>query len=153
MKKISLMFISLFLVACSSQQTTKPITESIITPNQVKNGFLKISPDGQYYADINSVWSESAHNKLIYFDTVINLSKGPHLYPQPFKYAKSIRQAKRLNCENYRLDQLNTTYYSEFWGEGDPFIPKQQRKYQVKLRAESSLATLAQVLCTNLYKY
>ncbi|AAU36973.1 MULTISPECIES: surface-adhesin E family protein [Basfia] len=155
MKKSVLLFIAAsMLVACSTgsiSQRTLP-ADPLLPPSLVQPGFVRMPHNLHYYADINSVWVDSDSKNMIHFDAVINLRKGPHVYSDRDKIAKSMRQAKVVNCDTMKLTHLKTDYYSEFWGTGDPVTPEHQKMRTVDLRKGSSLYTLAQVLCINLYR-
>ncbi|MGF7453714.1 surface-adhesin E family protein [Pasteurella bettyae] len=155
MKKLILLsMMTMMIVACSAPVDEKPLpTKPLQPPALVRPGFVRMSPDSQYYADINSVWVDTKKKHMIHFDAVINLTQGPYLYQDKTQFARSMRQAKIINCETMRLTHLNTDYYSEFWGVGERVSLPHQRKNTVNLRSGSSLNTLAQVLCTNLFKY
>ncbi|MDU8923555.1 surface-adhesin E family protein [Pasteurellaceae bacterium LIM206] len=152
MRKLILLSVAMLLASCAQAPRNVPPPQSLLPPILVKPGFVRISAQSHYYADINSVWVDNEHKNLIHFDAVINLTKGPHVYEDLTKYAKSMRQAKVVNCESHELTHLHTDYYSEFWGEGERVSPKKQRERRVMLQRGSSLYILSQVLCVNLYQ-
>lgn len=80
------------------------------------------------------------------------MTKGLYNFDDPTIYAKSMRQSKVINCQTYQLTQLNTDYYSDFWGKGERSSLKKQRQRTIKLRKGSSLYTLSEILCVNLMR-
>ncbi|MBN6710793.1 hypothetical protein JFL47_06055 [Haemophilus haemoglobinophilus] len=148
MKKNLFLFSALILTACSNQVKN---TVALTPPDLIKSGFIKLNGDTQYYIDSNSISMDKADKRLVHFDAVINLDKGEFVYKeQPELYAKSMRQNKILNCENYRLIQTKTDFYSEYWGTGILSSPLKQEKNSISLEKGSLLYKLSQIMCANL---
>ncbi|WP_273397949.1 surface-adhesin E family protein [Actinobacillus porcinus] len=152
MKKVMTILLALILASCAAKETKKMPNIPLEPPQALEQGYLKISQQAHYYADINSVWAESGKRHLVYFDIVINMTKGLYNFDDPTIYAKSMRQSKVINCQTYQLTQLNTDYYSDFWGKGERSSLKKQRQRTIKLRKGSSLYTLSEILCVNLMR-
>ncbi|OOF71063.1 surface-adhesin E family protein [Rodentibacter caecimuris] len=152
MKKLILYFFSISLSACSLTQQAINIPKEVTleTPTKVRDGYIKLVPDAEYYVDSSSIWIDNEDSNLVHFDAVINLLKGLYVYkPDTKRYARSVRQYKILNCANYRLTQIRTDFYDNFWGEGLRAAPKNQPKHTVRLQPNSSLYTLGQIICAN----
>lgn len=151
MKKFIVALFVILLASCTVTEKRKP-NIPLQPPQETILGYFKISPQAHYYADIKSVWAETDKKYLVHFDVVINMTKGIYNFEDPKLYAKSMRQAKIINCKTYQLTQLNTDYYSDFWGTGERSTAKKQRTHTIKLRPGSSLYTLSEVLCVNVMK-
>ncbi len=152
MKKLVMLAVFFILTSCSSEPNKAPQSLQLTPPETTEVGFLRMSKKAYYYVDINSVWVDSETRHLIHFDAVINLTKAVVLNKNKKTLAQSLRQAKTLNCKNLELTHLKTDYYTEFWGRGIGLTPVKQYKRQVTLRKGSSLHTLGEVLCVNLYR-
>lgn len=150
-KFIPILF-AILTASCVATKQKKIPNIPIDPPQITEAGYLKISQQAHYYADISSVWAETNKRYLVHFDVVINMTKGIYNFDDPTLYAKSMRQSKIINCHTYQLTQLNTDYYSEFWGQGERVPPKKQRQHTIKLRKGSSLYTLGEMLCVNLMR-
>ena len=152
MKKLVPICLALLMAGCSATAPKKLPNIPLDPPQKTEPGYFKISQQAHYYADISSVWAEGNKRHLVHFDAVINMTKGIHTFDDQNLYAKSMRQSKIINCQNYRLTQLNTDYYSDFWGKGERVSAKKQRQHTIKLRPGSSLYTLGEVLCVNVMR-
>ena len=164
MKKTFVFLTALLLAACSSSPSTKPALNSqvnakaqgdvpLVPPKETKNGFLQLVPGIFYYVDTNSVWVDNKDKRLIHFDVVINLDKGLYVFKDhPTLYAKSMRQYKILNCESHYFTHVRSDFYAEFWGDGIRTAPKRQSQHTIALQPQSSLYTLGQVMCANMYR-
>lgn len=139
------------LSACSAPTApTAPQQEVQLEPPKMpRAGYIQLVKDANYYVDSSSIWVDNEDAKQVHFDAVINLDKGMFVYPEPKRYARSVRQYKILNCGNYRLTQVRTDFYDDFWGEGLRAAPKKQEKYTIHLQPNSSLYTLGQIICVN----
>ena len=103
--------------------------------------------------DTNSVWVDNKDKRLIHFDVVINLDKGLYVFKDhPTLYAKSMRQYKILNCESHYFTHVRSDFYADFWGDGIRTAPKRQSQHTIALQPQSSLYTLGQVMCANMYR-
>ena len=151
MKKYIVALFVILLSSCTTIEQRKP-NIPLQPPQETAQGYFRISPRAYYYADITSVWAETDKKYLVHFDAVINMAKGIYNFEDPELYAKSMRQSKIINCKTYQLTQLNTDYYSNFWGTGERSTAKKQRTYTIKLRPGSSLYTLSEVICVNVMK-
>ena len=150
MKKVLLILSMFALFSCADQQI--PLPQQVVNltpPTKVKVGYIKLVQNANYYVDTNSIWVDNEDNGQVHFDAVINLDKGLYVYPDPRRYARSVRQYKILNCNNYRLTQVRTDFYDDYWGEGLRAAPKHQKKYTLRLQPNSSLYTLGQIICVN----
>lgn len=155
MKKLILVFPILLLTACSihSQQNTAFQNVKLTPPTQDRQGYVRLVKDVTYYIDTDSIWVDNEEPKEVHFDAVINLDQGLYVYPKESKrYARSVRQYKILNCKNYRLTQVRTDFYDEFWGEGLRAAPKKQEKYSIRLIPKTTLYNAAQIICVNYSK-
>lgn len=136
------------LSACSSSMNNLP-NVPLDPPKKVQAGFIRLSPVTQYYVDTTSIWAENEHKNLVNFDTVINLNNGKRIYQDNKLVSHSIREHKVLNCSDWKLTHTGLDYYSEFWGTGAVYTPKWQSQRSVTLQPNSSLGTVAQVICAN----
>ncbi|BFU61029.1 MULTISPECIES: surface-adhesin E family protein [Rodentibacter] len=155
MKKILLTFPIMLLAACSvqTQQNVEPQEVKLTSPTQDRRGFIRLVKDVNYYIDTDSIWVDNEEPEEVHFDAVVNLDKGLYVYPKESKrYARSVRQYKILNCKNYRLTQVRTDFYDEFWGEGLRAAPKKQRKHSIRLTPNTTLYNAAQIICVNYSK-
>lgn len=117
MKKVLLILSMFALFGCADQQI--PLPQHVVNltpPTKVKVGYIKLVQNANYYVDTNSIWVDNEDNGQVHFDAVINLDKGLYVYPDPRRYARSVRQYKILNCNNYRLTQVRTDFYDDYWG-------------------------------------
>lgn len=150
MKKL-LVIAMLALVSCTSQSEKITIEAvKLIPPEKTKTGYIRVIPKGHYYIDTNSIWTDNKEPELIYFEVVVNLVKGYHIYPKhPNEYAKSARQLKIVNCKNHRLTRMDVDYYSDFWGEGLRQTVRNVGHQTIDLKPGSTLDTVASILCAN----
>ena len=162
MKKTIAILTALLLAACTSSPSTKPASaqthakapeEVFITPpKKTKAGFLQLMPGIFYYVDVDSIWVDDKDKRLVHFDVVINLDKGLYVFKEhPGLYAKSIRQYKTLNCENFAFTHARSDFYADFWGDGIRTTSKRQAQHTITLQPQSSLYILGQVICANVY--
>lgn len=150
MKKLGLIFSVTFLSACAHEAINDL---ELLLPDVIKSGFIPLSQTNLEYIDTNSVQVDKSNKRLVHLDVVTNLSKAAFVYEkQPETYAKSIRQHKTLNCENYILIHNQQTFYSEFWGEGLSTIKQAQPKQPTAIAKHSPLYTVGQVICEKLYR-
>lgn len=151
MKKLILTFPIALLAACSLQepQNVEQQDVKLTPPTQDRQGFVKLVKDVNYYIDSSSIWVDSEEPQIVHFDAVANLDQGLYVYPEPKRYARSVRQYKILNCKNNRLTQVRTDFYDEFWGEGLRAAPKKQDKYSIRLTPNTTLYNAAQIICVN----
>ncbi|MCW9733393.1 hypothetical protein L5B97_07910 [Avibacterium sp. 20-15] len=153
MRKLGLSLSVMLLAACSATPTSPPPEVKLVLPTLTKAGYFKLAPNAEYYVDTQSVWVDNEDKHLIHFDVVINSDKGLFVYKdRPELYARSVRQYKILNCDTYRLTQVRTDYYSEFWGDGIRAALRKQQRHTVKLQKNSTLYVLGQVMCANMYR-
>ena len=151
MKKIILTLSLGLLTACSVQPKYNPVQQDVMltTPSDVRSGYVRLVKDVNYYIDSDSIWMDNEEPQIVHFDAVINLDKGLFVYPEPNRYARSVRQYKILNCQNYHLTQVRTDFYDEFWGEGQRAAPKKQKKHTLRLTPDTTLYNAAQIICAN----
>ncbi|OOF57756.1 surface-adhesin E family protein [Rodentibacter myodis] len=152
MKKLILTFSIALLTACSVQTQKEAERQEIklTPPTQDRQGFVRLVKDVNYYVDTDSIWVDNEEPKEVHFDTVVNLDKGLYVYPKESKrYARSVRQYKILDCKTYRLTQVRTDFYDEFWGEGLRAAPKKQGKHSIRLTPNTTLYNAAQIICVN----
>lgn len=153
MKKLFLyLFAILSLAACTqTQPVNNPLQEVKLTPpSKIRDGYIKLAPNAEYYVDSSSIWIDNEDPHLVHFDAIINLNKGLYVYKaEPKRYARSVRQYKILNCKTYRLTQVRTDFYDNFWGDGARAAPKNQPKHTVRLQPNSTLYTMGQIICAN----
>ncbi|OOF45886.1 hypothetical protein BKK51_04910 [Rodentibacter trehalosifermentans] len=155
MKKLALIFPMALLAACTvqSQKTVEPQDVKLSPPTEDRKGYARLVKDINYYIDTDSIWIDNEEPQEVHFDAVINLAQGLYVYPKESKrYARSVRQYKILNCKNYRLTQVRTDFYDEFWGEGLRAAPKKQDKYSIRLKPNTTLYNAAQIICVNYSK-
>lgn len=150
MKKWALGLSAVLLTACSTQSNNPTQTVQLTPPTQDRNGFVRLVKNVNYYIDSDSIWVDNEDPQVVHFDAVINLEKGLFVYPNETKrYARSVRQYKILNCQNYHLTQVRTDFYDDFWGEGMRAAPKRQSKHTFRLTPDTTLYAAAQVICAN----
>ncbi|OOF83984.1 hypothetical protein BKG92_01255 [Rodentibacter ratti] len=155
MKKLILIFPVVLLAACSvpTQKNVGQQDVKLTPPTKDRKGYVRLVKDVNYYIDTDSIWVDNEEPKEVHFDAVINLDQGLYVYPKESKrYARSVRQYKILNCKNYRLTQVRTDFYDEFWGEGLRAAPKKQEKYSIRLTPNTTLYNAAQIICVNYSK-
>ncbi|OOF49918.1 hypothetical protein BKK54_06900 [Rodentibacter genomosp. 1] len=155
MKKLILIFPVILLVACSvpTQKNIEHQDVKLTPPKQDRKGYVRLVKDVNYYIDTDSIWVDHEEPQEVHFDAIVNLSQGLYVYPKESKrYARSVRQYKILNCKNYRLTQVRTDFYDEFWGEGLRAAPKKQEKYSIRLTPHTTLYNAAQIICVNYSK-
>lgn len=155
MKKLILIFPVALLAACtvSTQKNVEHQDVKLTPPTQDRKGYVRLVKDVNYYIDTDSIWVDNEEPKEVHFDAVINLDQGLYVYPKESKrYARSVRQYKILNCKNYRLTQVRTDFYDEFWGEGLRAAPKKQEKHSIRLTPNTTLYNAAQIICVNYSK-
>ncbi|MDY4593949.1 MAG: surface-adhesin E family protein [[Pasteurella] aerogenes] len=153
MKKCSLAVAIVLLSACSTVPQPTQTEVSLVPPTKVQPGYYKLVKDAEYFIDTASVWEDNEDKHLIHFDVVINSNKGLFVYKDnPELYAKSLREYKIMNCKTFHLTQVRTDFYSEFWGQGLRAAPKFQIRHTIALQKNSTLYTLGQVMCANLYR-
>ncbi|WP_109078567.1 surface-adhesin E family protein [Aggregatibacter kilianii] len=163
MKKTIVILTALLLAACTNFHSTHTSAKNAATaqqdevpitpPKDTKTGFLQLVPGIFYYVDMDSVWVDNQDKRLIYFDAVINLDKGLYVFKEyPTLFAKSIRQYKILNCENFHFTHVRSDFYADFWGDGIRTAPKRQSQHTITLQPQSSLYILGQVMCANMYR-
>lgn len=152
MKKLLLTFPLGLLAACSAQvpQNTDLQDVKLTPPTQDRKGYVRLVKNVNYYIDTDSIWVDNEEPQEVHFDAVINLDQGLYVYPKESKrYARSVREYKILNCKNYRLTQVRTDFYDEFWGEGVRAAPKKQTKNSIRLKPGTTLYNAAQIICVN----
>ncbi|OOF36153.1 surface-adhesin E family protein [Rodentibacter heidelbergensis] len=155
MKKLMLIFPVALLAACSvqPQHSIESQNVKLTPPTKDRQGYARLVKEVNYYIDTDSIWIDNEEPQEVHFDAVINLDQGLYVYPKEAKrYARSVRQYKILNCKNYRLTQVRTDFYDEFWGEGLRAAPKKQEKYSIRLTPKTTLYHAAQILCVNYSK-
>lgn len=155
MKKTVLIFPVALLAACSvqTQKNVELQDVKLTPPTEDRKGYARLVKDVNYYIDTDSIWVDNEEPKEVHFDAVVNLEQGLYVYPKESKrYARSVRQYKILNCKNYRLTQVRTDFYDEFWGEGLRAAPKKQDKYSIRLTPNTTLYNAAQIICVNYSK-
>ncbi|OOF85641.1 surface-adhesin E family protein [Rodentibacter ratti] len=155
MKKLILIFPVALLAACavSTQKNVEHQDVKLTPPTKDRKGYVRLVKDVNYYIDTDSIWVDNEEPKEVHFDAVINLDQGLYVYPKESKrYARSVRQYKILNCKNYRLTQVRTDFYDEFWGEGLRAAPKKQEKHSIRLTPNTTLYNAAQIICVNYSK-
>ncbi|WP_424409090.1 surface-adhesin E family protein [Pasteurella sp. PK-2025] len=131
-----------------------PDAISLNVPTLIKSGFVRLQQAPQHFIDGNRVTKSPVQPYLIDFDVVVNLEKSQHVYPDNLKlYAKSLRKKHRVNCDTQTLEQLSTTYYSEFWGEGEPSPITVNNLKLTKDYKHSALSMLGRVVCASLYRH
>ena len=118
-------------------------------PTDVRSGYIRLVKNVNYYIDSESIWVDNQEPQIVHFDAVVNLDKGLYVYPEPKRYARSVRQYKILNCANYHLTQVRTDFYDEFWGQGLRAAPKKQKKHTLSLTPDTTLYNAAQIICAN----
>ena len=119
MKKIILTLSLGLLTACSAQtQKAEQNDVKLTPPTDVQSGYVRLVKNVNYYIDSESIWVDNQEPQIVHFDAVVNLDKGLYVYPEPKRYARSVRQYKILNCANYHLTQVRIDFYDEFWGQG-----------------------------------
>ena len=150
MKKLILTSSMILLAACSVQpQHAEPQDVKLTPPSQDRKAFVRLVKDVNYYIDTTSIWVDNDDPQTVHFDAVANLDRGLYVYPEAKRYARSVRQYKILNCKNYRLTQVRTDFYDDFWGEGVRAAPKKQDKYSIRLTPNTTLYNAAQIICVN----
>ena len=151
MKKLILILSFGLLSACSIHPKQNPIQQDVklATPTEIRNGYVRLVKDINYYIDTSSIWVDNEEPQIVHFDAVINLDKGLFVYPETKRYARSVRQYKILNCQNYHLTQVRTDFYDEFWVEGVRAAPKKQKKHTLRLMPDTTLYNAAQIICVN----
>ncbi|NBH75143.1 surface-adhesin E family protein [Rodentibacter pneumotropicus] len=155
MKKLILIFPVALLAACtvSTQKNFEHQNVKLTPPTQDRQGYVRLVKNVNYYIDTDSIWVDNEEPQEVHFDAVVNLEQGLYVYPKESKrYARSVRQYKILNCKNYRLTQVRTDFYDEFWGEGLRAAPKKQEKYSIRLTPNTTLYNAAQIICVNYSK-
>ena len=102
MKKIILTLSLGLLTACSAQtQKAEQNDVKLTPPTDVRSGYVRLVKNVNYYIDSESIWVDNQEPQIVHFDAVVNLDKGLYVYPEPKRYARSVRQYKILNCANY----------------------------------------------------
>ena len=151
MKKLIFILSFGLLSACSIHPKQNPIQQDVklATPTEIRNGYIRLVKDINYYIDTSSIWVDNEEPQIVHFDAVVNLDKGLYVYPEPKRYARSVRQYKILNCANYHLTQVRTDFYDEFWGQGLRAAPKKQKKHTLSLTPNTTLYNAAQIICAN----
>lgn len=150
MKKIILTLSLGLLTACSAQiQKAEQNDVKLAPPTDVRSGYIRLVKNVNYYIDSESIWVDNQEPQIVHFDAVVNLDKGLYVYPEPKRYARSVRQYKILNCANYHLTQVRTDFYDEFWGQGLRAAPKKQKKHTLSLTPDTTLYNAAQIICAN----
>ncbi|OOF89072.1 hypothetical protein BKG94_03785 [Rodentibacter ratti] len=155
MKKLILIFPVALLAACTvpAQKNVEHQDVKLTPPTTDRKGYVRLVKDVNYYIDTDSIWVDNEEPKEVHFDAVINLDRGLYVYPKESKrYARSVRQYKILNCKNYRLTQVRTDFYDEFWGVGLRAAPKKQEKHSIRLTPNTTLYNAAQIICVNYSK-
>jgi len=152
MKKLILTSSISLLAACSAQPPHQAEMQDVklTPPTQDRQGYVRLVKNINYYIDTDSIWVDNEEPQEVHFDAVANLEHGLFVYPKESKrYARSVRQYKILNCKNYRLTQVRTDFYDEFWGEGLRAAPKKQDKHSIRLTPNTTLYNAAQIICAN----